>query len=76
MFFQKKNRQSQEEAAPAYDQGNWRPVIKCSICNGEQVAGFKNIHTGEFREEAFLRTPEDLRLFLRKYGLKDVPREY
>ena len=23
-----------------------KPVIKCSICNGEQVAGFQDIHTG------------------------------
>ena len=21
-----------------YDRENWRPVLKCSICNGEQVA--------------------------------------
>ena len=29
-----------------YDQENKKPVIKASICNGEQVAGFKDIHTG------------------------------
>ena len=28
----------------SYDKENCKPVIKCSICNGEQVAGFKNIH--------------------------------
>ena len=28
-----------------YDKENKKPVIKASICNGEQVAGFKNIHT-------------------------------
>lgn len=76
MFFQKKSKKPVGEAAVSYDQENWRPVIKCSICNGEQVAGFKNIHTGEFREEAFLRTGEDLRTFLRKYNLQDVPKEY
>ena len=31
----------------AYDKENKKPVIKASICNGEQVAGFKNIHTGK-----------------------------
>ena len=34
-----------------YDKENEKPLIKASICNGEQVAGFKNLHTGEFREE-------------------------
>ena len=29
-----------------YDRENKRPVLRCSICNGEQVAGFKDIHTG------------------------------
>ena len=28
-----------------YDKENKKPVIKASICNGEQVAGFKDIHT-------------------------------
>ena len=27
-----------------YDKENKKPVLKCSICNGEQVAGFKDIH--------------------------------
>ena len=30
-----------------YDKENKKPVIKASICNGEQVAGFKDIHTGK-----------------------------
>ncbi len=33
-----------------YDKENVRPVIRASICNGEQVAGFKNVHTGKFEE--------------------------
>ena len=33
-----------------YDKENKKPVIKVSICNGEQVAGFKNIHTGKIEE--------------------------
>ena len=31
----------------SYDKQNKKPVIKASICNGEQVAGFKDIHTGK-----------------------------
>ena len=30
----------------SYDMENKKPVIKASICNGEQVAGIKDIHTG------------------------------
>ena len=33
-----------------YDKENKKPVIKSSICNGEQVAGFKDIHTGKMEE--------------------------
>lgn len=34
----------------SYDKENKKPVIKSSICNGEQVAGFKDIHTGKMEE--------------------------
>ena len=34
--------------APGYDRENLRPVIRASICTGEQTAGFRNIHTGRF----------------------------
>lgn len=27
----------------SYDKENKKPVIRCSICTGEQVAGFKDI---------------------------------
>ena len=33
-----------------YDKENKKPVIKASICNGEQIAGFKDIHTGKIEE--------------------------
>ena len=34
----------------SYDKENKKPVIKASICNGEQVAGFKDIQTGKIEE--------------------------
>ena len=34
-----------------YDKENKKPVIKASRCNGEQVAGFKDIHTGKIEKE-------------------------
>ena len=71
MFWRKKKVEVQE-----YDRENWIPVLKCSICNGEQVAGLKNIHTGEFREEVFVRDEGDLESFKRKYGVEEVKKEY
>lgn len=70
-----KRRKEQVETAD-YDRENWRLVLKCSICNGEKVAGFKNIHTGEFREESFIRNEEELEAFKQKYGIRDIPKEY
>lgn len=59
-----------------YDRENWKPILKCSICNGERVAGFKNIHTGEFREEGFIRNDSELEDFKRKYGIAELGKEY
>ena len=60
-----------------YDKDNKKPVIKASICNGEQVAGFKNLHTGEFREVMLIRGFEDLETFKKQYGIQDqITKEY
>ncbi|MCI9435631.1 MAG: aspartate dehydrogenase [Lachnospiraceae bacterium] len=59
-----------------YDRENLRPVLRCSICNGERVAGFKNIHTGEFKEEIFIRDDEELEAFKRKYKITELTKEY
>ena len=53
----------------SYDKENQIPVMKCSICNGERVVGFKDIHTGKFEEVMFVRTDSDLEEFRMKYGL-------
>ena len=59
-----------------YDRENQKPVIKCSICNGEQVAGFKDIRTGKFEEIMLIRNDRDLEDFKRLYDLKEISREY
>lgn len=59
-----------------YDREEWKPILKCSICNGEQVAGFKNIRTGEFREEAFIQNPAQLEEFKHRYGIEEMAKEY
>lgn len=73
-MFRKKEKRQTERAE--YDRENWRPVLKCSICNGEQIAGFKNIHTGEFREEIFIRGDQELEAFKQKYRIEEMPKEY
>ena len=62
----------------SHDRENLKPVIRSSICTGEQVAGFKNIHTGKFSEVMLIRNGGDLREFLETYDISetDVTTEY
>ena len=59
-----------------YDKENLRPVLKCSICTGEQVAGFKNIHTGKFEEIMLILNEKGLEQFKETYGIDTVTKEY
>ena len=62
--------------AKSYDKENLRPVLKCSICTGEQVAGFMDKRTGRFQEIMLVSSREDLELFKGMYGLSDVEKVY
>ncbi len=59
-----------------YDREKQRPVLRCSICTGEQVAGFKDIHTGHFEEVMFIKNTQDLDTFMKTYDLDTVSKEY
>ena len=59
-----------------YDKEKLRQVLKCSICNGEQIAGFKNIHTGKFEEIMLIRGESDLDTFMKIYDIDTVTKEY
>ena len=60
-----------------YDKENKKPVIKASICNGEQVAGFKVIHTGKIEEVMLIRSEADLDNFKKMYGINEkIEKEY
>ena len=60
-----------------YDDRIQKPVIKASICNGEQVAGFKDIHTGKFEEVMLIRNLEDLEKFKAMYDIqREIEKEY
>lgn len=71
MFFKKK------PAKTTYDKDVLKPVIRASICNGEQVAGFKNLQTGTFEEVKLIRNAEDLNSFKEQYGISgDIEKIY
>ena len=59
-----------------YDKENKKPVLRCSICTGEQVAGFKDINTGHFEEVMLVRNDKDLNIFKELYDLQEVSKEY
>lgn len=73
LFFRKK------QIEPiAYDKENLQPIIRSSICTGEKVAGFKNIHTGKFSEIMLIRNSKDVDRFMDTYQLTaaEVKKEY
>lgn len=69
MFKRKKEKKS-------YDRDNFCPVLRCSICTGEQVAGFKNIHTGVFTEITLIRNSKELDEFKELYDISTITKEY
>lgn len=60
----------------AYDKETQQPILHCSICTGEQVAGFKNIHTGKFEEVMLIRNEHELDKFMKMYGISEITKEY
>ena len=48
-----------------------------SIRNGEQVAGFKDIHTGKIEEVMLIKNQADLDAFKKMYGIDgEIEKEY
>lgn len=72
MLFRRKKRPA------TYDKTGKVPVIRTSICTGEQTAGFKDTATGKFFEIMLLRSDADLKEFMETYGLaeSEIKREY
>lgn len=62
---------SKKKIMRSYDKDSKRPVIKASICTGEQVAGFKDIHTGKIEEIMLIRSEADLDNFKKMYGINE-----
>ena len=61
-----------------YDKTKKKPVIRSSICTGEQVAGFKDLETGRFYEVMLLRNEADLKEFMAQYAVEkdEIGREW
>ncbi len=70
-------RRKKPETIP-YDRSGKVPVIRSSICTGEQVAGFKDIVSGKFEELMLIRDGKDLAEFLRQYQVEEseIKREW
>ena len=73
MFFKRK-----KPAAVPYDKSGKIPVIRSSICTGEQVAGFKDTVSGKFQELMLIRDDSDLSEFLQRYQVEEseIKREW
>lgn len=73
MMFGRRNRQN-----TTYDKTGKIPVIRSSICTGEQVAGFKDIVSGKFEELVLIRDGKDLAEFLHRYQVEEneIKREW
>ena len=50
-----------KKMSPSYDPTAQKPVLRCSICTGEQVAGFQDLHTGHFTEVQLIRSRRNCR---------------
>ncbi|MBR2264859.1 MAG: aspartate dehydrogenase [Firmicutes bacterium] len=58
-----------------FDPAEKTPMLHASICTGETAAGFKDRKTGHFEEVMLIRSDADLKEFMRRYDLKEVPKK-
>lgn len=67
-----------KQITPPYNKAGKIPVIRSSICTGEQVAGFKDPISGKFDDIMLIRESKDLSVFLSIYQVdeKDIQREW
>ena len=61
--------------AYSYDREKREPALRCSICTGEQVAGFWDLENRRFEEVMLIRDGADLQEFRRMYGIAEEIRK-
>ncbi len=71
MWFRKK-----KVSTVDYDRERYQPIIRQSICTGEQAGGLKDRQTGRFEEVMLIRGERDLEQFKQMYGVEEVDKEY
>ena len=71
-MFKKKKRQP----ATFFDPDRYIPVLHCSICTGEQTAGFRDKVTGTFHDVMLIRNDRDLEEFKELYRVDELKKEY
>lgn len=59
-----------------FDSDKQMAVIKCSICTGEMVAGFKNKEDGYFTEVMLIKNEADIEKFKKTYKITEIKKEY
>ena len=70
LFSFKSGKRVKTPERPAFDPETEEAAVRCSICTGEQVAGFRSKSTGHFREIMLIRPPDDLEEFKRSCGVE------
>ena len=73
MFGRKKKT---ENTSKKFDPERQKVVLRCSICTGEQVVGFKDRATGKFEEVALIKSAAELEGFKTRYGVTEITKEY
>ena len=65
-----------KDKTSSYDKETEVPALKSSICTGEQTAGFLDVNTGKFRDVMLIKSPADLEVFKRTYGVDELKKIY
>lgn len=71
-----KSKHKGERRTVPHDEARHEAVIRCSICTGEQVAGFRSREDGNFVGVMVIQSEKDLENFKRLYGVDDVKKIY
>ena len=66
------HRRKENKPRLPYSLEEYEPVLRCSICTGEQVACMRNRETGQLREIMLIRDEGDLAEFCRLCGVGDT----
>lgn len=76
MFGFGKTGKQKEMPTVTYDPTQQKAVIRCSICTGEQVAGFQDVRSGKFEEVMLIRDQADLLHFKQQYNVDEITKIY